>query len=604
MIFITYENDLFNFEIKGKDEDWDGIIGKFKKIWLFYDLGNKKWTCPKNRILEVIYWFMHYNFLFFHEESSLAKLVEMKKSIEVELKVNRKAHFQGLGLKDTTELFEYQKEGVDFFLKRNRAYNCDDAGLGKTLQAIATFTHRDMQKEIDGVFIVTRPTLTHQWEKEILKFSYLYTSDDIVIVDNSNKKKIFENIIDKKIMIVPNHLLGDVFGSYKSKSTGVKSRWRWKSYVNVLEAWQKKSIALVIDEAHELANPDAVKTKAMLTHKQYFEYRNLLSATPAINTFEKYHTAFRFMDESVFPMSYNAFKLYIAKNIGDNWDQYNIKEYDAEKIASFKNKFSTYMIKRLKKDLPEMKHKQVLKPVYLQMTQKHRELYETFTMEELSKLEQEHQNITPKLIFQNFPYLMQIIDNPLLLKGKIKGDHLTKMLKDWKFDYDIRFQALNDIIKNSIDNNEKLVIFDSHPNTLNLLALYYQEHHPLVMHGQMKDSPEDRNRKEDLFNDRNSKHKLFFINPQVGGIGLNLNAGTHRIVVYTTPFDPTNYAQLIDRCYRITNIEDALVEILILDDTFDTIRYSRIANKMELNNSLLTKNLTKEELKNLFLGII
>ena len=95
------------------------------------------------------------------------------------------------------------------------------------------------------------------------------------------------------------------------------------------------------------------------------------------------------------------------------------------------------------------------------------------------------------------------------------------------------------------------------------------------MHGRTKDTPEDRDRKQELFNDKNNRHRLFFINPSVGGVGLNLNEGTHHIVFYTAPYDTTNYAQSMERCYRITNIMDALVEILIIDNTFDTIRYDR-----------------------------
>ncbi|MDR0718113.1 MAG: DEAD/DEAH box helicase family protein, partial [Treponema sp.] len=70
-----------------------------------------------------------------------------------------------------TELFPYQKEGVEFILFRRAAIVADEMGLGKTIQAIASAV---LKKQIFGfqkALIVCPATLKSQWKQEIEKFS-------------------------------------------------------------------------------------------------------------------------------------------------------------------------------------------------------------------------------------------------------------------------------------------------------------------------------------------------------------------------------------------------------------------------------------------------
>ena len=69
------------------------------------------------------------------------------------------------------DLYDYQKEGIQFALFRKSAVIADEMGLGKTIQAIGTAI---LKKEIFGftrTLVVCPASLKEQWKKEVEKFS-------------------------------------------------------------------------------------------------------------------------------------------------------------------------------------------------------------------------------------------------------------------------------------------------------------------------------------------------------------------------------------------------------------------------------------------------
>lgn len=608
---------MFTIDFKDKDfiilieeylerDEFMIIVNFFKRIFIQYVNGD--WTIPFKRIDEILMWLDKYKYVYKLSDVAKIKFQEFRKSFRQETTFNRHIEFDSSVLKNNIKLYEFQKEGIIWLSKRNRSFLADDAGLGKTLQSIAIFSFLIKTNKIDSIFICVRNGLSYNWLYEILDFSSMFKEEEIFIINNETKIQPFKILQDKKIIICPNHLIADVFASYKKDYTRSKklSTLKWsKPFVNIKEEWNKNSICLIVDEAHELKNSKALRSKAMSSHKTFFDYRFLLSATPAINDFTDWWHQLNLLDESIIPLSENAFKIDVSKSIGNNYGIYNINEYDHKKVDYYRQKFSTYVLRRLKKDLPEMKAKQTIEPIYLPLEGLHQQLYQNFIQHEITKLTEEHDRITYKLIMMKFPYLVMMLENPMLLDGKIITEKITKLLEKWKPENDPRVRYLDEALSIYIkDNNEKIVVFDNHPRTLDTLYKRYLKYEPLIMHGGTHDNEKTKNEKQNIFNDKNSKHKLFLLNPQVGGAGINLNVACKREIFYTLPNDALLTSQALDRIYRINNTEDVIIEILLIAKSLDIIRYNRTINRIEFNNAVLNQSISEEQLKNLVNGII
>lgn len=451
------------------------------------------------------------------------------------------------------ELFNYQLEDINWALKRSKFFNASDPGVGKTLISIAVATQLKYKNKIDSIFVIVKNNLSYHWKYELSKYSILFKEEDIIIVDNKNKKNFF-NFNTPYIVICPNHLLFNV--------------------IYDLKKWNKKSIMLIVDECHEFKNSSAKRTQSLLKIRNQFEYVSMLSATPAINGFEDWYNQMKIIDDDIIGMKEKDFKIDISLSIGNKFDKWAITKYNDKKILEYLDKFKPYVIKRLKSDLPEMKVQQIIKPIFIEFSGNHSILYRMIRKYYFDRLSIDENNIEDiKEIKNKYPYLIMCIDNPLLLKGKIIDQDIFKpietILEKWNFQNHGKILYLDYLLKESIEyKNQKSIIFDNHPLTLNSLNERYSKYFPSIIHGELKLNLEQKQKIIDDFNDKN-KNKLLLLNPQIGGTGLNLNKACNHIIFFSQPIDTTLYRQAIDRTHRISSKTDSIVNILVFAKTLD-----------------------------------
>ena len=100
-----------------------------------------------------------------------------------------------------TELFNYQKEGVEFVLFKKVAIIADEMGLGKTVQAAATAVLKKQIFDFRKTLVVCPATLKSQWKNEIETF----TDEKALIVSGTPKERESQYQSDEYYFLIVNY---------------------------------------------------------------------------------------------------------------------------------------------------------------------------------------------------------------------------------------------------------------------------------------------------------------------------------------------------------------------------------------------------------------
>lgn len=613
MLIIDYK-DKFTVDIDKSSlvdrDDFLSIIEFFKKIFLSYNPTTRAWSFDDKRVDEVCLWFERQKYDFKFTPYALDRLAELQKQFVCERKIDRNAKFDESLLTEGTKLFDFQKEAINWLVRRNVSLNSSDTGAGKTIETIAVVSQLFHDNKIDSIVLITPDGTQYNWKRSFTTFSKVFKEEDFHILSNQDKIQPFEKIQDKKIIIISTHLLKDVLLSYnknyKMGSSAKKIRWKEGGFCNIKKLWNKNSIACIVDESHLIKHSSSIKTRALLSAKPYFDYRFLLSATPNITKIEDIYTQFKFLDHSLLPYSEKGFKLWIAEEI-DNYVDFNIKSYKQSKIEILRSKYPLVMIQMLKENLPEMKVKKEINPIYVQMTSIQKQLYALICEEEIEILYEEYDTVQWRVLENKLHKLTAVLDCPeVLKKHTFKNESITKLLSKWDMKYDPKFILLKSKLEDYVETrNEKVIIYDSSPHILNLLFEKFKKYNPLMIHGSLtgiKDIAKDRDEKERLFN-TDPSHKIILLSSHTSSRSINLHKMCHRAIYYSIPFDAEEYRQGQDRVFRITSEHDVTIEPIVMDKSLDVIRFNRATNRISMNDSMM-KEVTQQELNNLLLGIM
>lgn len=176
-------------------------------------------------------------------------------------------------------LYDYQRKGRDFLASTARAYLADDAGLGKTVQALSAM---DLVGAACKFWVVCCPaSVALNWIGEASK----------VLSPGGWQFRLVESPGD-----IPDPLLYGHIGNLMLVLTYGRISTRKDIVEEVRALAQRAPVGLVLDEAHFLKSLDASRTKALLDLKGLQGlcwYVWCLSATPMPNNVVELYPAIR-----------------------------------------------------------------------------------------------------------------------------------------------------------------------------------------------------------------------------------------------------------------------------------------------------------------------
>jgi len=396
------------------------------------------------------------------------------------------------------ELRPYQKVAVQFFINNNgRAILADEMGSGKTFTALAYVAHTEKKK----ILVICPASVKYSFENEVKKWTKLKP----FVIDSKLKKKkvdMMQLVNDHDIFIINYDIV--------------------KSYLVFLKNinWD----CLIADEFHYIKNNNAQRTKAVKEIALNIPSILLLSGSPFLNRPLELFNGLNLMDST----KWNNWFEYTKKFCQGHQSPFGWDARGASNIAELQQKISRYFLRRMKKEiLPELPPKQLVDfPVELDPEKKFEyDLVEDSFVEYLKEIKNKKKDeITKTLQAEKLCKLSEL--RQITSQGKIK--------------------ATEELIKQILDKNEKVVVFSNFNAPLIALEKVFKD----VSVRLTGDTPEMMRKFsiEAFQNDPNIK--IFFGGMKSAGTGITLTAASN-VIMIDFSYVPADHLQSMDRIHRI-----------------------------------------------------
>lgn len=533
---------------------------------------------------------------------------------------------------------DYQIEDAMKMASYGRFGNFNKQGTGKTYESIQAVNQMFFHKLIDKVLIVVIPVLTYNWKREMLEFSNLFSEEDFLIITESNREKIYEKDLPKIVITSYDtfRLCSDYAykqeNPYKpftkitkpiekycednkidiSKTTEEQlEKINKKLYNEKAKNYRKEQLdfswwgdnrLIILDESHKIKNMSARRTQILHKHKHFFDYRFCLTGTPHPQGVQDLYSNLKFLDDNLVDSDYVSF-LHTLGEVGNGFSKYALASIDEEKANKFLERIKPYYCRRflrdVVKDLPEV----IWKPIYIPFEGMQKQIYQSIVNEELTTLKEEKGVIKYKDLIVKFPYMMSVLSDPLLVADKILE---FGGLKNWKFEDSLKFKTANSLIDSILeDGDEKIVIWEEHPDTIDRLGKAFEKYNPICISGATtpkgREKYEWRDEQINKFK-TDKKVKMLIANPTTLGTGTNLQFVQH-VIYFSRNADFVNWDQSVSRTERIGMIGEVVYYILIVDNSLDVHIDTVLKDKETLDRLFLKQGLSTKDCKDIFAGV-
>ena len=491
---------------------------------------------------------------------------------------------------------DYQRQDILKGISRNRYLYDLEMGLGKSYILAGVLAHLSKYDDFGKVLILTTRSGTYNFYHELLKFTHF--KEDEITIATKDSVDVFKS--DKRIIVTDFdtfRLISDKNYKLKFKQSGVKYR---KTPLPIDEWIGDKKACLVLDESHCVGNPKSRRyaTIKLISEKFFFRY---LSTGTFVDKVEKIYSQLNILDPGLVH-NYN-FTDWLSEyaSIGNRFSAYAINYFKKDKIDALMTSIrKTYASHRRVEDhitLPE----NFIKKIYVKMSDSHREIYEQFVEHEMKQFSD------MRSIRNKFPYLMLSLENPKFLENHSDTlpDRINKLIQRFKVENLEKYTVLDDLIdQHVIDNEEKMIVWTSHPKTAEVLRLKYAKLNPLVINGETEipvGLSRDEYKREIVEQFKtNKKHKILIAGIQVLNTAVTITEATCQVYVERT-FDYIQFAQSIKRIYRVGQTRPVNTYVLLYDYSLDTYMDKNLDTKGLLNERLLSREvLSTSEWKTIF----
>ena len=471
-------------------------------------------------------------------------------------------------LRPEITLRPYQKQGFNWlaFLYRFglNGILADDMGLGKTLQTLAILQRAKEQGPKKSPSLIICPTsVVNNWHSEAEKF---FTDCPVILYTGANRGAERRRIL-RRLQRSQNGLAGSlIVTSYDIARRDYKQLKRIP--------W----LYVVVDEGHNIKNPDAKRTKAIKAIPS--QHKLALTGTPIQNKLEELWSLFDFAMPGF---------LGTRKGFRDRYGRYDQIEWDAVRQGpgNLKDRIRPFVMRRLKENVAKDLPPKILVDQKVELSALQVDLYKRvlasadyrWVMEEIEAKGIQRSKV---LILKIFTTLRSICNHPILAKEEHQGDTIN-------YEDSGKLDCLKELMEEIVDGEHRALLFCQSTQMLDIIQNFFRQWQFSFIRLDGNTPPPLR---PDLVREFNGNPAIqcFLISTKAGGTGLNLT-GADTVIFYDHDWNPANDSQAQDRAYRIGQTKPVTVYRLISQGTIE----EKILQRQELKRTLADEIIGAEQ---------
>ena len=435
--------------------------------------------------------------------------------------------------------YDYQKEGINYGLSKQRLFIGDEPGLGKTLQSIGIIN----AAQAFPCLVVCPSSLKINWQREWEKF----TDRSALVLDNST--------VTTWPYLLQMHTCSVVIVNYESLRkyfvwgiAGNPRSFRLKDVTFCPHIQMFKSI--IIDESHRVKDPSAQQTifaKGIASGKKW---RILLTGTPVVNSPEDLVAQLSILDRL---HEFGGKGSFLARyGEGENLDELSRKLYSSCLIRREKSKVLTQLPEKTRCD------------IYVSISNR-----EEYTMAQ-SDL---------------YNYLLQYKEcTDAEARRKMRMEALVRFMALRSISAKGKVAHAIDFARNFIASDRQLIIFCSYHEIVDALCAAFPEDAVRVTG---RDSAIDKQAAVDAF--QSGTKPLIICSIKAAGVGLTLTASSN-VLFIEFPWTYADCCQCEDRAHRIGQKDNVTCYYLLGQGTIDHYLYRIIHEKKSIASQIMASD--------------
>ena len=459
--------------------------------------------------------------------------------------------------KKMIELFQHQKEGIEFLKKTPKAILADEMGLGKSRQAIMA-----ARESTKGTAIIICPaSLKINWEREI---KMVYPGESVDVLTSGPEREI-----EKSDWVVVNY---DMLPKYKEQ-------------ILVMVATGQLQAAIV-DEAHYIKGKKTIRAQVTLEIVENIERVYLLTGTPIMN---RPIELFNLLKAVKHPIS-KARTVYAKRYCGAY----------LKTVIRRGGRILRFMDESGATRLPELR--EMIKPVFLRRMKKDvLDLPEKIISIRVNDIGAEWKRAYDTAWERYVDWVANHPQEGKNIENILTAQHLVELSKLKQVCSQAKVSQIVEDIQEAVDQEEKVIIFSQFTESIRMIAeaasqIKYdtgkqdQWGKPVMKNIGVvtltgADKMDARQESVDRF-ERDPETKVFVLNIKAGGVGLNLTAGS--IVMFADmDWSPEVHNQAEDRAHRIGQEGTVNVYYYVLKDTIEEDIVDVLGRKKEVIRSVM-----------------